>query len=155
MGVNPRGGGKIMIPAIILWLVIGVGVILLDIGTSLFLFVWFAIGSVVAIIAALAGLSFAWQLILFGISSIIAISIGYPWSRKKFKNTVNRTKLMEEEYIGKTFIASEDIEDRYRFKVSGIYWTGENKGEKILKGQKFQVVGIEGNKLVIEGIREE
>ena len=131
-----------MIPAIILWLVIGVGVILLDIGTSLFLFVWFAIGSVVAIIAALVGLSFAWQLILFGISSIIAISIGYPWSRKKFKNTVNRTKLMEEEYIGKTFIASEDIDYRYRFKVSGIYWTGENKGEKILKGQKFQVVGI-------------
>lgn len=144
-----------MIPAIILWLVIGVWVILLDIGTSLFLFVWFAIGSVVAIIAALVGLSFAWQLILFGISSIIAISIGYPWSRKKFKNTVNRTKLMEEEYIGKTFIASEDIDYRYRFKVSGIYWTGENKGEKILKGQKFQVVGIEGNKLVIEGIREE
>ena len=144
-----------MIPAIILWLVIGVGVILLDIGTSLFLFVWFAIGSVVAIIAALVGLSFAWQLILFGISSIIAISIGYPWSRKKFKNTVNRTKLMEEEYIGKTFIASEDIDYRYRFKVSGIYWTGENKGEKILKGQKFQLVGIEGNKLVIEGIREE
>lgn len=144
-----------MIPAIILWLVIGVGVILLDIGTSLFLFVWFAIGSVVAIIAALVGLSFAWQLILFGISSIIAISIGYPWSRKKFKNTVNSTKLMEEEYIGKTFIASEDIDYRYRFKVSGIYWTGENKGEKILKGQKFQVVGIEGNKLVIEGIREE
>ena len=144
-----------MIPAIILWLVIGVGVILLDIGTSLFLFVWFAIGSVVAIIAALVGLSFAWQLILFGISSIIAISIGYPWSRKKFKNTVNRTKLMEEEYIGNTFIASEDIDYRYRFKVSGIYWTGENKGEKILKGQKFQVVGIEGNKLVIEGIREE
>lgn len=144
-----------MIPAIILWLVIGVGVILLDIGTSLFLFVWFAIGSVVAIIAALAGVNFAWQLILFGISSIIAISIGYPWSRKKFKNTVNRTKLMEEEYIGKTFIASEDIDYRYRFKVSGIYWTGENKGEKILKGQKFQVVGIEGNKLVIEGIREE
>ena len=144
-----------MIPAIILWLVIGVGVILLDIGTSLFLFVWFAIGSVVAIIAALVGLSFAWQLILFGISSIIAISIGYPWSRKKFKNTVNRTKLMEEEYIGKTFIASEDIDYRYRFKVSVIYWTGENKGEKILKGQKFQVVGIEGNKLVIEGIREE
>ena len=124
-----------MIPAIILWLVIGVGVILLDIGTSLFLFVWFAIGSVVAIIAALVGLSFAWQLILFGISSIIAISIGYPWSRKKFKNTVNRTKLMEEEYIGKTFIASEDIDYRYRFKVSGIYWTGENKGEKILKLQ--------------------
>ena len=144
-----------MIPAIILWLVIGVGVILLDIGTSLFLFVWFAIGSVVAIIAALVGLSFAWQLILFGLSSIIANSIGYPWSRKKFKNTVNRTKLMEEEYIGKTFIASEDIDYRYRFKVSGIYWTGENKGEKILKGQKFQVVGIEGNKLVIEGIREE
>ena len=129
MGVNPRGGGKIMIPAIILWLVIGVGVILLDIGTSLFLFVWFAIGSISAIIAALAGLSFAWQPVS-GISSIIAISIGYPWSRKKFKNTVNRTKLMEEEYIGKTFIASEDIEDRYRFKVSGTIGQAKIKEKK-------------------------
>lgn len=141
--------------SIVLWLLIAIGVILLDIGTSLFLFVWFAIGCVVAIIAALMGLSFAWQLILFGISSIIAISIGYPWASKKFKNTVKRTKLMEEEYIGKTFSAQDDIDGVYRFKVSGIYWTGENKGEKIVKGQKFQIVGIEGNKLIIEGIREE
>ena len=144
-----------MIPAIILWLVVGVGVIVLDICTSLFLFVWFAIGSLVAIIAALLGLSFAWQLILFGVSSIIAISIGYPWTKKKFKQTVKRTKLMEEEYIGRVFVAEEDVDDRYRFKVSGIYWTGENKGEKILKGQRFRVIGIEGNKLVIEGIKEE
>lgn len=140
---------------IILWLLIGIGLILLDICTSLFLFVWIAIGAVVAIIASLIGLSFPWQLILFGISSIIAVSTGYPWASKKFKNTVKKTKLMEEEYIGRTFVAEDDIKDFYRFKVSGSYWTGENKGEKITKGQKFKIVGIEGNKLIIEGIREE
>lgn len=139
-----------MIPAIVFWLVIGVGVTILDIVTSSFLFVWFSIGAVGAIIGALAGLGFAWQLVLFGLVSVVSIGVGYPWAKKKFKNTLKRTKLMEEEYIGKTFIAEEDILSTCRFKVGGIYWTGENKGNKILQGQTFQIVGIDGNKLVIE-----
>lgn len=144
-----------MMEAIILWLVIAFGVVLLDIFTSTLLFVWFALGSLGAIIANIAGLSFGWQLITFGVVSIAAIAIGYPWAKKKFKQMTKRTPLMEEGYIGKVFTAESDIEKSYRFKVSGIYWAGENKGQLIKKGQKFQITGIEGNKLIIEGIGEE
>lgn len=62
---------------------------------------------------------------------------------------------MEETYIGKVFIAEEDIEETGRVKVGGNYWTAENVGKKILKGQKFQVTGIDGNKLTIKLLREE
>ena len=32
-----------------------------------------------------------------------------------------------------------------RIKIGGIYWTGVNRGETILKGEKFKIVEIEGN----------
>lgn len=57
---------------------------------------------------------------------------------------------MEENYIGKTYIAEEDIIGSTRLKVEGSYWTGENEGEKILKGEKFVISGISGNKLIIK-----
>ena len=141
--------------ALILWLVVAAGVVLLDLFTSAFLFVWFAIGAFAAVAAGLLGLNFGWQLAIFGVVSLISISIGYPWAKKKFKKTTERVPLMEETYIGREFIAEEDIVDTFSFKVSGVYWTGENRGAEIKKGQKFQITGIDGNKLLITGLREE
>ena len=62
---------------------------------------------------------------------------------------------MEESYVGKVFEAEEEIKDSARIKVGGIYWTAVNKSEKILIGQKFQIVGIDGNKLIIKSLGEE
>ena len=141
--------------SIILWVAIAFGVIVLDILTSTFLFVWFSLGSLAAIIANLVGLSFGWQIFIFAIVSLISISIGYPWARRKYKKMVKPTPRMEETYIGMEFVAEDDIEGNTRIKVAGIYWTGINHGEKIVKGQKFQITGVEGNKLIIKGIGEE
>lgn len=141
--------------AIILWLLIAIGVIVLDIVTSSFLFVWFSLGSFAAIIANLLGLSFQWQVVIFAVVSLIAVGVGYPWAKKKFKKLTKRTPLMEESYIGKILTAEEDIFDISRIKVGGIYWTGVNRKSIITKGQKFKIVGIEGNKFIIEGINEE
>ncbi|MGG7177290.1 NfeD family protein [Clostridium paraputrificum] len=140
---------------LILWLVVAAGAILLDLFTSAFLFVWFAIGAFAAVIAGLLGLNFGWQLTIFGVVSIVSIAIGYPWAKKKFKKTTERVPLMEETYIGREFVAEEDIVDTFTFKVSGVYWTGENRGSKIKRGQKFQVTGIDGNKLLVTGLGEE
>jgi membrane protein implicated in regulation of membrane protease activity len=140
---------------LIFWLVFSVGVILIDVFTSAFLFVWFAFGGAAAIIANLLGANLMGQIVSFGVVSIIAVAIGYPWAKKKFKTSIKRTPLMEETYVGKEFIAEGDIEETTRLKVSGIYWTGCNKGDKIKKGQKFKIVGISGNKLIIKGIEEE
>ena len=137
---------------IVLWLLIAVAVIVLDLFTSTFLFVWFSIGSFAAVIATLLGFDFGIQLLVFAVISLISIAIGYPWARKKFKQMTTRTPLMEETYIGNVYVAEEDIHDTFRFKVKGIYWTGENVGTAIKKGQKFHIVGIDGNKLKVEGL---
>lgn len=139
---------------LLFWLVLSIGAILIDIFTSAFLFVWFAIGGFAAIAGGLAGFGFPAQLGIFIVVSIISIAIGYPLAKKKFKNTIS-IPLMEETYIGKIFLAQQDIDKTLRFKVGGVYWTGKNDGAKINKGEKFKILGIEGNKLLIEGIREE
>ena len=57
---------------------------------------------------------------------------------------------MEQAYIGRVMKANEDIVEKSKIKVDGIYWTAYNKGKKISKDDQFVIVGIEGNKLIVE-----
>lgn len=140
---------------VIFWLVVAAAVIALDILTSNFLFVWFSLGALGAIGAYMLGANFTIQFVVFAVISLIAIAIGYPIVKKKYKQSVVRTPLMEETYIGKIFEATEEINETARIKVAGIYWTAINKDSKIVIGQKFQIIGIDGNKLNIKGLGEE
>ncbi|MDZ7542407.1 NfeD family protein, partial [Clostridium perfringens] len=46
--------------------------------------------------------------------------------------------------------AKEDIKDRAKIKVDGIYWTVQNSGEEIKQNESFKIIGIEGIKLMIK-----
>lgn len=139
---------------IIIWLVIAVALIGIDVVTSSFIFMWFSIGALLAIILAFIEVSIVWQLIVFLVTGIILIILGYPWAKKKFKVEKNHTLTMEETYIGRVMTANEDIVEKSKIKVDGIYWTIYNKGRKIIKGEQFIITGIEGNKLVVK-LKEE
>ncbi|MCF0147866.1 MAG: NfeD family protein [Clostridium sp.] len=136
--------------AIILWIIIAAVAIIIDIATSNFLFAWFTIGAIAAMIADFLGVSFGVQVIIFLVINLITVSLGYPWAKKKFKNSVKRTPLMEETYIGRIMKAEEDIIEKAKVKVDGIYWTVLNTGEEIKSGENFKIIGIEGIKLIIK-----
>ncbi|MBE6054390.1 MAG: NfeD family protein [Clostridium sartagoforme] len=136
--------------AIIFWIIIAAIAIAIDIATSNFLFVWFTAGAIAAMIADFLGISFGYQITIFLVVNLITISIGYPWAKKKFKKSVKRTPLMEETYIGRVMKAEEDITERAKVKVDGIYWTMQNTGEEIKAGDNFKIIGIEGIKLIIK-----
>lgn len=135
---------------LIVWIVIAAVAIGIDAVTSSFLFVWFGIGGILAIILTLLNFSFGIQLIVFIASSVALMVIGYPIVKKTIKKTVPVTRRMEEEYIGQTFICHKDIKDKATIKFEGIYWTVKNIGEDIKKGDVVKIIGIEGNKLVIK-----
>lgn len=139
---------------VIIWLLIAVIAIIIDLFTSSFIFMWFSIGALLAIILSFIGVSIELQLIAFLVTAITLIAIGYPWAKKKFKVEKNHTLTMEETYIGRVMTANEDIVEKSKIKVDGIYWTIYNKGRKIIKGEQFIITGIEGNKLVVK-LKEE
>ncbi|MCY6959753.1 NfeD family protein [Clostridium brassicae] len=135
---------------LILWIVVVVVAMGIDIFTSSFLFVWFGIGGIVAIILTVLHFPFSVQLITFIATSLVLMSVGYPIVKKAIKNTVPITPTMEEEYIGKEFISEDNIGNKATTKIEGLYWTVKNVGGDINKGDKVVVLGIEGNKLVIK-----
>lgn len=135
---------------VIVWILVAIAVIAIDIITSSFVFMWFSLGAFVAIILSLIGISVAWQIVAFLVMGVATVSIGYPWAKKKFKADVNHVPTMEQTYIGKEMIANEDMEEKSKIKVSGIYWTAYNKGKIIKKGERYTITGIEGNKLIVK-----
>ena len=135
---------------VIVWILVAIAVIAIDIVTSTFVFMWFSLGAFVAIILSLIGISVAWQIVAFLVMGVATVSIGQPWAKKKFKADVNHVPTMEQTYIGKEMIANEDMEEKSKIKVSGIYWTAYNKGKIIKKGERYTITGIEGNKLIVK-----
>lgn len=145
-------GGMIMGSSLMLWIVLGVISIVIDIASSAFLFVWFAVGSVTAAVAALLGYSFTIQIITFFAVSMLFVGIGYPLVTKTIKHSVQKTPTTEESYIGREFIIDENVIDKATIKIDGIYWTVKNDGEPVKKGDRIMVTGLEGNKIVIRKI---
>lgn len=135
---------------VIVWLLVAIALIVIDIVTSSFIFMWFSLGAIVAIMLSLLEISVAWQIVAFLVVGVATVSIGYPWAKKKFKADVNHIPTMEQTYIGKEMIANEDMEEKSKIKVDGIYWTAYNKGKIIKKGEKYTITGIEGNKLIVK-----
>ena len=141
--------------SIILWILIAIGVFIIDILSSSFCFVLLAVGSVGAVICAYAGLGFVAQVIAFAILNIISVAVGYPWLKKKFKKSFVRTPLMEETYIGKILESDKEITGTAQVKVGGEYWMVVNTGEIINPGDKFKITGLDGIKLLIQKVKED
>lgn len=141
--------------SVITWILIAIGMFVIDILSSNFCFVLLSAGAIAGAICASMGASLAVQVIVFSIVNIISIAVGYPWLKKKFKKGFRRTPLMEENYIGKVIESDKEIKDKGQFKVGGEYWTVVNTGMKIKPGDKFKITGIDGIKLLIKKVEEE
>lgn len=135
------------------WIIIGIAAIAIDVLTSSFLFVWFCIGAIAAIIALINNQPAMTQIIAFVGVSAAFMAVGYPIVKKNIKKTGKKVPTMEENYIGQEITVNEDIEEKGKIKMQGIYWTVKNIGKPLKKGEKVKIVGIEGNKLVIQEIK--
>lgn len=132
------------------WLLVTIFLIVIDLITSSFIFMWFSIGALINILLAIFSIPFYIQIIVFFVVGIMMVLIGYPWVKRKLKASGQIFQTMEEKYIGMSFVADNDIKDLVRVKVGGIYWTATNKGAVIEKGDTYEIVGIDGNKLEIK-----
>ncbi|KRQ86723.1 hypothetical protein ABG79_01475 [Caloramator mitchellensis] len=135
-----------------LWIAVAIAGIIADIVTSGYVFFVFTVGSIFAIISGMFGAAYAVQIIVFLIVSAATFGVSYPIIKRTIKQTVNKTLRMEEEYIGRELVADEDIADKALVKIEGIYWTVKNLNGVIKKGDKIKIVGIEGNKILVEKV---
>lgn len=113
--------------------------------------VWFAIASIGSLIAAMCGLDFVWQLMIFIVGSAVLLIATRPLVRK-----IRQKKVPDptEEYdIGKTAVVIEDINNETglgRVKLDGSYWSARSAdGGNISEGTVVTVRKIDGSKLIV------
>lgn len=141
-----------MYNSIILWVIIGIVALSVDIITSSFLFVWFTVGAIGAIIAEILDYPFITQLMVFTVISVVLIVICYPIVKKNIKKYVKPTPVREETYVGKEIVVDEEMVKNNALRIDGVYWNIKNQGDTLNKGDMVKVIALDGNRLIIKKI---
>ena len=133
-----------------LWVVVILAGIIIDYLSSDVLFVGFSFGALGGLVLAFLDVNVILQFILFSIITIFFFFYVYPKIKKKIKIDNIGTKTMEQSYIGRKMILDENVEDLALIKFEGIYWTFKSVSGPLKKGTEVEIIGIEGNKILIK-----
>ncbi len=137
----------------ILWLVVLILSIGVEVCTLGLTSIWFAGGSLVAILASILHLPVAVQVILFFVVSLLLLFFTRPIAVKYFNK--DRVKTNVESLIGKQAIVINEIDNLHsmgQVTVSGQEWSARNleDGKLIPVGAVVEIVAVSGVKLIVK-----
>ena len=136
------------------WLVIcGIALLLELLTPGALVSIWFVVGALGAMLFALLQVSFYAQVIVFVVLSIASMLLVRPIATRYLHGRIIPTNF--DRMVGKTAIVIEDITSEHwgQVKIQGGIWHAISKDDnEIKKGEKVQVVTIEGVKLIVQKI---
>ncbi len=119
--------------------------------------IWFALGALVAGIAAIFGAPVWLQCLLFILVSAIALASTRKLAKRFLDNRLEKTNA--ESMIGKTSVVIEPVDNANgtgKIKIRDIEWTARsvNETQVIPKDTKVMIRDIQGVKCMVEPIEE-
>ena len=118
--------------------------------------IWFALGALAALLAAVFGAPLWLQLVWFFVISIAALFLTRPLAKKYLNSKTQATNA--DMYVGKECMVLETIDNvagTGAVKVAGKVWTARSAdGEVIPEGARATALRIEGVKLIVNPIHE-
>ena len=134
----------------IMWFIAMVVFMVLELSTVSLTCIWFALGSLAALIAALCGAPVWLQVVWFFVVSILSLIATRPLV-KKFNSKTTPTNA--DMVIGQTCVVMEPISNLSEtgaVKVGGKVWTARSEdGTIFAPGERVVAVRIEGVKLIV------
>ena len=135
------------------WLIASAVFLLIEILTLGLTSIWFAGGAVVAAIAALFGVPFLVQMLLFIVVTCLLFALTRPVAKRYLNNRVQKTNT--DALIGQTALVKETInnmESKGYVQLNGPDWTARSAeaGEISPAGCEVVVKEIQGVKLIVE-----
>lgn len=135
----------------LVWLALMVVFMLIEAGTVTMVSLWFAAGSLVALIAALLGAPVWLQVVLFFAVATVLLACLRPVVRSRFTPGLTRTNV--DSIVGSRGYVTEDVDNvaaTGRAKLGAMEWTvRSSSGTVIPKGTLVQVDKIEGVKAFV------
>lgn len=136
------------------WLIVFIGLSVLEMATINLVSVWFAVGALVAAVSTLFTEDVTIQIAIFVISSAITLACTKPIVKKLRTRQIIPTNL--DRVIGEIGIVTEEITKLTpgEVRVDGKRWSALST-KKIEVGRKVEVLSIDGVKLHVKEVKEE
>ncbi len=138
----------------IVWVVLMVVFLVVEAATAGLTCIWFAIGSLAALIAALFDAQLWLQIVWFLVISFVTLYFTRPLVKKYVNSRSQPTNA--DMMIGKEALVTEDIDNveaTGAVSVGGKVWTARSAdGGRIKSGAVVSVLRIEGVKLIVEPV---
>lgn len=142
---------------VIFWIVSAIIFVILEAVTAQLVSIWFAGGSVVALILSLLNTSVKIQIAAFVISSAVFLLVALPTIRKHLK--MDSVPMNADSLIGMNGVVTMDInnkEETGQIKVRGQYWSARNiENDVIPAGSVVKIIRIEGVHLDVQLVKED
>ena len=115
--------------------------------------IWFCFGALAAMFAAMAGMSFTIQMVIFIAVSVVLLIFTKPFAKKLLNGRIEATNAPA--LIGKYGIVTEEInniEAVGAVKIDGKIWTARSSDEReiIKEGAEVKILDIHGVKLIVK-----
>ena len=139
----------------IIWLVLMVLFMALEAATVMLASIWFAAGSLCALIVCLLGGRLGLQIVVFFAISILLLFLLLPLAKKRLKSKVVATNA--DALVGKVCKVTEAIDpmDGGRIKVGDVTWSARTyTGVNIPAGRQVKVLKIQGAKVIVEEVKK-
>ncbi len=140
-----------MYAAAMIWLGLMVLFIIMETNTVTLVSLWFAVGSVAAIVAALLGAEAWLQLVIFFGVAALTLACLRPLLKKYIKPTITPTNV--DAIVGSTGYVTADIDNvnaQGQVKLGGMPWAARSTtGEILTTGTLVRVDRIEGVKAFV------
>ena len=140
----------------IIWLVLMIVFLVMEAQTVTMVSLWFGIGALASLIAALCGAEVWLQVVIFFAVSIALLASLRPLSKKYFAPKITKTNV--DSVIGAQGLvttAIDNVSAQGRIKLNAMEWTARStSGEKIEVGTLVKVDKIEGVKVFVTPVTE-
>lgn len=141
----------------IFWIGLIVAFLVIEIITVGLTTIWFAGGSLAALIAYGLGLNTFWQVVIFLVVSLLLLYFTRPWAIKYINP--HHIKTNYEEAAGQTVKITEKVDNQAgtgTALLNGLEWTARSADDAIVfpVDSMAKVVEISGVKLIVEEIEE-
>ena len=139
------------IPMAVIWLIAVVVFVVAEAATLGLTSIWFACGSLLAMVAALLDVSIWGQLLVFILGSALLLASTRKWVSKL---KLGRVKSNADRIIGQQAVVIQTIDNQAakgQVRVGGQVWTARSvEDEPILAGTQVEVVQITGVKVIVK-----
>jgi membrane protein implicated in regulation of membrane protease activity len=135
------------------WMIFGLVLLVVEILTPTFFFLWFSIGAFLAGITAMFTTNLGWQIIVFAVSSTLLVLLTRPIAKKLSKGDSPK-KMYIDGLVGTTGRVVVEINpslDRGLVRIEGEDWRAcSTDGATIPVDTPVRVVRLEGTTIFVE-----